>query len=86
MWLKGNNVLIYIIKQDIHIYVPSSWPNGWIEWAEILFNKLMSSLGVTQAEKIKILIKIFFKNLTFFKKDLKKILRVMPSLQLVINI
>ena len=86
MWLKGNNVLIYKIKQDIHIYVPYSWPNGWIEWAEILFNKLMSSLGVTQAEKIKILIKIFFKNLTFLKKDLKKILRVMPSLQLVINI
>ena len=25
----------YIIKQDICIYIPYSWPNGWTEWAEI---------------------------------------------------
>ena len=29
-------VYIYIIKQDIEIYVPSGRPNGWTEWAEIL--------------------------------------------------
>ena len=28
---------IYIIKQDIRIYVPYSWPNGWTDWAEILW-------------------------------------------------
>ena len=27
---------IYIIKQDIHIYVPSGRPNGWTEWAEFI--------------------------------------------------
>ena len=27
---------IYIIKQDSHIYVPYSRPNGWTDWAEIL--------------------------------------------------
>ena len=26
---------IYIIKQDSHIYVPYSRPNGWTDWAEI---------------------------------------------------
>ena len=26
---------IYIIKQDIRIYVPYSRPNGWTDWAEI---------------------------------------------------
>ena len=26
--------LIYIIKQEIRIYVPYSRPNGWTEWAE----------------------------------------------------
>ena len=28
-------VIFYIIKQDIRIYVPYSWPNGWTDWAEI---------------------------------------------------
>ena len=27
--------VIYIIKQDSHIYVPYSRPNGWTDWAEI---------------------------------------------------
>jgi len=27
--------IIYVIKQDIHIYVPSSRQNGWTRWAEI---------------------------------------------------
>ena len=26
--------IIYIIKQDIRIYVPYSRPNGWTDWAE----------------------------------------------------
>ena len=30
-WTK----IIYIIKQDIRIYVPYSRPNGWTDWAEI---------------------------------------------------
>ena len=25
---------IYIIKQDIHIYVPYNRPNGWTDWAK----------------------------------------------------
>ncbi len=28
-------ILIYMIKQDIPINVPYSWPNDWTEWAEI---------------------------------------------------
>ena len=28
--------IIYIITQDIRIYVPYSTPNGWTEWAETL--------------------------------------------------
>ena len=28
---------IFIIKQDIRIYVPYSRPNGWTDWAEILW-------------------------------------------------
>ena len=27
--------LVYVIKQDIGIYVVYSRPNGWTEWAEI---------------------------------------------------
>ena len=27
--------LFILIKQDIHIYVPYSRPNGWIEWDDI---------------------------------------------------
>ena len=30
-----NPTIIYIIKQDIRIYVPYSRPNGWTDWAEI---------------------------------------------------
>ena len=30
-----NILQIYIIKQDIRIYVPYSRPNGWTEWAKI---------------------------------------------------
>ena len=33
--LLGEYIYFYIIKQDILIYVPYSWPNGWTERADI---------------------------------------------------
>ena len=42
-WVAGgcyrlkNSLIIYIIKQDIHIYIydPFGWPNCWTECADI---------------------------------------------------
>ena len=33
--IRKNRVIFYTLKQDIHIYVPSGWLNGWNEWALI---------------------------------------------------
>jgi len=33
-------IIIYKIKQDIHIYVAYSRPNGWTEWAEFFSEHL----------------------------------------------
>ena len=33
-WMKCKDWGIYIIKQDIRLYVPYSRPNDWTDWAE----------------------------------------------------
>ena len=43
--------MIYIIKQDIRIYVPYSRPNGWTDWAEIFCVHSRVAMGVTKAKK-----------------------------------
>ena len=46
--------VIYIIKQHIHIYVPSDRLNGWTEWTDF-FRELMGGPGVsTYAKKVEI--------------------------------
>ena len=37
--------IIYIIKQDIRIYVVYSRPNGWIDWAENFCGHTGSVIG-----------------------------------------
>ena len=37
-YLDSRQNEIYIIKQDIRIYVAYSRPNGWTDWAELLLN------------------------------------------------
>ena len=34
-YVQCDGALIYIIKQDIRIYVPNRRPNGWTEWTDI---------------------------------------------------
>ena len=38
---------IFMIKQDIHIYVAYSRPDGWTDWAEIFLWTLMGDRGVS---------------------------------------
>ena len=39
------DLVFYTIKQDIHVHVPCSRPNGWPEWT--LMSHVMTSLRVT---------------------------------------
>ena len=40
-----DNSVIYIIKQDIRLYVPYSRPNGWTDWAEFFCGHLWVAGG-----------------------------------------
>ena len=40
-----HKVIIYIIKQDIRIYVAYSRPNGWTDWAEIFCKHSWMAMG-----------------------------------------
>ena len=42
---QHKNIIYYIIKQDILIYVPSGRPNGWTEWAKICCGHLWVAWG-----------------------------------------
>ena len=42
---------IFIIKQDIHIYVAYSQQNGWTDWAEFFLWTLMDCRGVLKLIK-----------------------------------
>ena len=42
--LKNLEYTIYMIKQDIHIYLPYSRPSGWTEWADFFLLTLMGGL------------------------------------------
>ena len=49
---KGYNIItIYIIKQDIRIYVVYGRPNGWTNWAEIFDNTYGRPRSVTGYKK-----------------------------------
>ena len=43
--------IIFIIKQDIRIYVTNSRPNGGTGWAEIFLREPMTTLGITKAKQ-----------------------------------
>ena len=47
-----SHTYIYIIKQDIRIYVPYSRPNGWTDWAEIFCGHSWLAGGCYRLKKI----------------------------------
>ena len=52
---KGYNIItIYIIKQDIRIYVVYGRPNSWTNWAEIFDNTYGRPRSVTGYKKFEI--------------------------------
>ena len=58
---------IYIIKQDIHIHVAYSRPNGWTEWADIFCGHSWVAGVCLRLKRIEtFLLKYFFKNFNFF--------------------
>ena len=57
-------LLIYIIKQDSHVYVPSSRPNGWTDWADFFLWTLRGGRGVKKNRKY--FFQIFFSKFFFF--------------------
>ena len=60
-------MLIFIIKQDICIYVHYSWPNGWTDWAEFFCGHSCEAGECLRLNKIRnfFLQHFFFEN--FFK-------------------
>ena len=54
------HVYIFIIKQDIRLYVPYSRPNGWTDWAEIFWGRSWVAGGCYRQKKI------VFSNIFFF--------------------
>ena len=65
------NVVFYIIKQDIHIYVPYSRPNGWTEWAEIFCGQSWVAGGCYRLKKLEFFsFKTFFFRKSFFQNFL----------------
>ena len=61
---KQNIQEIYIIKQDIRIYVPYSLPNGWTDWAKNFCGHSWVAEGCYTLKKCEFC--FFFKNY-FFK-------------------
>ena len=59
-------IYIYIIKQDIRIYVPYSRPNGWTDWAEIFCGHSGVAGGCFRQKKSIIFLKTFLKKIKNF--------------------
>ena len=71
--------LIYIIKQDSHIYVPYSRPNGWTDWADIFCGHSGVAEGWHRLKKnSKIFFKIYFFS-TFFFHGQRRALQLVPN-------
>jgi len=51
---------IYIIKQDIRIYVPYGRPNGWTEWPEICCGHSWIAWGFYRLKEIVFLFLFLF--------------------------
>ena len=52
--IEGNFHISFIIKQDSHIYVPYSRPNGWTDWAEIFCGHSEVAGGCHRLKKFEI--------------------------------
>ena len=67
---------IYIIKQDIRIYVPCSRPNGWTDWADIFCGHSWVAGGCYRLKKFK----FFFQNFFFRKFFYPRALQLVDSI------
>ena len=51
LWSHFSTGTIYIMKQDIRIYVPYSRPNGWTDWANIFCGHSWVARGCLRLKK-----------------------------------
>ena len=72
---------IYIIKQDIHINVAYSRPNGWTEWAEFFVDTVTGNpesketVGINSVQSshplwVTLFIVLFYKQSLFFLENI----------------